>query len=87
MVFQVKRQDAVAVYFPIVPKKIGNIDIRVSARSLWAADAVERSLLVEVSSRHNLNFAMCLSVNSVSMFLCVYVCSRVSVCFLIFYIC
>ncbi|KAK3607708.1 hypothetical protein CHS0354_016732 [Potamilus streckersoni] len=43
----IKAGEAVPVYFPIVPQKLGSIDIEVSARSLYAADAVRRQLLVE----------------------------------------
>ncbi|KAK3579106.1 hypothetical protein CHS0354_022127 [Potamilus streckersoni] len=39
--------EAVPVYFPIIPQKLGKIDIEVSARSENAADAVRRQLLVE----------------------------------------
>ncbi len=37
------------VYFPIIPRTIGSINIDVSARSAIAADAVQRQLLVHVS--------------------------------------
>ncbi|XP_041359485.1 CD109 antigen-like isoform X2 [Gigantopelta aegis] len=39
--------EAASVYFPIVPNKLGKIDIQVSARSPAAADAVKQQLLVE----------------------------------------
>ncbi len=38
------------VYFPIVPKTIGNVDIEVSARTGVAADAVKRQLRVKVGN-------------------------------------
>ncbi|VDM98881.1 unnamed protein product [Thelazia callipaeda] len=40
-----------AVYFPIVPTKIGNILLFVEARSAKAGDAVEQKLRVEVSKK------------------------------------
>ena len=45
----VPADDSVAVYFAVIPTKIGRIPIKVTAQSTSAADAVERQLLVEVS--------------------------------------
>lgn len=39
-----------AVYFPIIPRKIGLVDIKVQAQTDIMADAVHKKLLVEVSS-------------------------------------
>lgn len=44
---RIEPNDAAAVYFPIIPKKIGKVDIQVRAQSLYAADALEKQLLVE----------------------------------------
>jgi len=51
MFSQIQPNSAAAVYFPIVPKKIGKIKLKIEARSLYAADAIEKELLVEVWSK------------------------------------
>jgi len=45
---QIQPNSAAAVYFPIVPRDLGQITLKVEARSVYSADAVERKLLVEV---------------------------------------
>jgi hypothetical protein len=40
------------VYFPIIPKKIGHIKIQAHAQSLYAADAIEKQLLVKVNIKN-----------------------------------
>ncbi|XP_065833656.1 CD109 antigen-like [Oscarella lobularis] len=47
----VPADDSVAVYFAVIPTKIGRIPIKVTAQSTSAADAVERQLLVEPEGR------------------------------------
>ena len=47
---EVPANDAVTVKFVVWPIEIGEIPIGVTARSTLAADAVQRVLLVEVSS-------------------------------------
>ncbi|KAJ8305151.1 hypothetical protein KUTeg_017286 [Tegillarca granosa] len=44
---KIKGGEAASVYFPIVPVKIGKIDLSVKAQSSAAADGVKRKLLVE----------------------------------------
>ncbi|KAJ8305165.1 hypothetical protein KUTeg_017300 [Tegillarca granosa] len=44
---KIKGGEAASVYFPIVPVKIGKIDLSVKAQSSVAADGVKRKLLVE----------------------------------------
>ena len=44
----VRAQDSRTIRFPIVPKKLGRIPLRVSAHSALEFDAVLRMLLVEV---------------------------------------
>ena len=44
----VRAQDSRTIRFPIVPKKLGRIPLRVSAYSALESDAVLRMLLVEV---------------------------------------
>ncbi|XP_045204949.2 CD109 antigen-like isoform X1 [Mercenaria mercenaria] len=44
---KINPNSAAAVYFPIIPKKIGKIKVQAHAQSLYAADAVEKQLLVK----------------------------------------
>lgn len=49
-----------AVYFPIVPTKIGDVILSVTAQSAVAGDAVEQVLRVEVSVSAILSFTLSL---------------------------
>lgn len=51
----IKAQDAVIVYLPIVPVRLGDIDVTVRATTLMASDKVTRTLHVEVNI-YNVNF-------------------------------
>lgn len=46
----IKAQDAVTVYLPVVPTKLGDIRINIKATSLLAIDRVTRILHVDVCS-------------------------------------
>lgn len=45
----IKAQDAVVVYLPIVPIRLGDMEVTVSASTLIASDRVTKTLHVEVS--------------------------------------
>ena len=47
-VIKVSADSGAVVSFPIVPSKLGNIPIEVHAQTTTSADAVKRTLLVEV---------------------------------------
>ena len=47
---QARADQGTTVSFPIVPTTIGKMRLRVTATTAGAADAVQRDLLVEVSS-------------------------------------
>ena len=47
--FQAPANKGTTVSFPIIPSVIGQMRVRVTARTSGAADAVQRNLLVEVS--------------------------------------
>lgn len=42
--------EAKAVYFPIIPRKIGKITLNIRAQSIYVADALEKELLVKVGN-------------------------------------
>ena len=49
-VITVPANSGATVSFPIIPIKLGNIPVEISAQSTTSADAVRRNLLVEVSN-------------------------------------
>lgn len=49
-VISVSANSGATVSFPIIPTKLGNIPVEISAQSTTSADAVRRNLLVEVCS-------------------------------------
>ena len=49
LLIQAPAKKGTTVSFPIIPSVIGQMRVRVTARTSGAADAVQRNLLVEVS--------------------------------------
>lgn len=47
--YKVGVDEVVAVYFPIMPSKIGLVDVKVQAQTATMGDTVHKKLLVEVS--------------------------------------
>ncbi|KAK3607701.1 hypothetical protein CHS0354_016725 [Potamilus streckersoni] len=62
----VKANDAVAVYFPILPTELGLVDVMITASSPLANDAILKKLLVEpegVPQSYNIAFLVDLTSN------------------------
>ncbi|XP_071086862.1 CD109 antigen-like [Haliotis cracherodii] len=67
--YLVRPGEAKAVYFPIVPSIIGDVDIEVSARTPAAADAVKRQLRVKAEGvRRERNIPVLVDLTSESEF-------------------